>query len=202
MTNLSRVIIVVSVKTDEMTFPFVGNNLAIDFLNTQIVDRGEIIELLNEPQDLYDWACEAGISVDSNVKNQELVGSLELRRALKDIFLSVLNNQTIPKKTYKIFNQYLLNHLTEQKLTSVNGVLVLQPIHKKLSIDNLLGFVANEAALLLTSKKINKLKRCSNPKCILLFLDISKAGKRRWCSMDVCGNRAKAANHYINSKQL
>ena len=39
-------------------------------------------------------------------------------------------------------------------------------------------------------------RRCANPACVLLFLDISKSGRRRWCDMATCGNRAKAAAHY------
>ncbi|MEL6323421.1 MAG: CGNR zinc finger domain-containing protein, partial [Pseudomonadota bacterium] len=33
------------------------------------------------------------------------------------------------------------------------------------------------------------------PTCTLYFHDVSKNHKRRWCSMDICGNRAKAAAH-------
>jgi predicted RNA-binding Zn ribbon-like protein len=39
------------------------------------------------------------------------------------------------------------------------------------------------------------IRRCANPACVLLFLDVSKSGRRRWCDMATCGNRAKAAAH-------
>ena len=45
---------------------------------------------------------------------------------------------------------------------------------------------------LLTGARLDKVKRCANPECGWLFLDDSRAGKRRWCSMTSCGNRAKA----------
>jgi predicted RNA-binding Zn ribbon-like protein len=38
-------------------------------------------------------------------------------------------------------------------------------------------------------------KECDGHDCGWLFLDTSKAGRRRWCSMDVCGNRAKAQRY-------
>lgn len=188
-------------KINEISFPFVGNNLAIDFLNTQCADREEIIELLNEPQDLYSWATEAGITVDDSVMNRDLGDSLKFRQALKEVFLAVLDLQIVPKRSLKIVNKYLLHDLSEQQLVSLKGKLEIQPIQRKHSLERLLGQIANEAALLLVSEKIDKIRRCSNQKCILLFLDTSKSGKRRWCSMNVCGNRSKAANHYVNSKQ-
>ena len=46
-----------------------------------------------------------------------------------------------------------------------------------------------------------RVRRCANPECGWLFLDDSRAGKRRWCSMSSCGNRAKARRHYHRSKE-
>jgi predicted RNA-binding Zn ribbon-like protein len=54
---------------------------------------------------------------------------------------------------------------------------------------------------LLTGAKLDKVRRCANPECGWLFLDDSRAGKRRWCSMSSCGNRAKARRHYHKSKE-
>ncbi len=54
---------------------------------------------------------------------------------------------------------------------------------------------------LLTGSKLDKVKRCANPECGWLFLDDSRAGKRRWCSMSSCGNRAKARRHYHKSRE-
>ena len=49
--------------------------------------------------------------------------------------------------------------------------------------------------------KLDKVRRCANPECGWLFLDDSRAGKRRWCSMSACGNRAKARRHYHKSRE-
>ncbi|GEM_PF-547226 len=55
------------------------------------------------------------------------------------------------------------------------------------------GFVCND--------KLSRFRSCANPNCPLYFYDISKNGRRRWCRMEVCGNRAKAADHYHRSRQ-
>ena len=44
-------------------------------------------------------------------------------------------------------------------------------------------------------------RECANQRCLWLFLDDSKNSTRRWCSMQACGNRAKAQRHYLRSKQ-
>jgi predicted RNA-binding Zn ribbon-like protein len=53
----------------------------------------------------------------------------------------------------------------------------------------------------LAGPRLDRVRRCANPECGWLFLDDSRAGKRRWCSMSSCGNRAKARRHYHKSKE-
>jgi predicted RNA-binding Zn ribbon-like protein len=46
-----------------------------------------------------------------------------------------------------------------------------------------------------------RVRECANNRCLWLFLDDSKNGTRRWCSMQACGNRAKAYRHYLRQKE-
>ena len=55
--------------------------------------------------------------------------------------------------------------------------------------------VAWSAADLLTSGDPDRLRQCAGPGCGWLFYDQSRGGRRRWCSMEDCGNRAKAQRH-------
>jgi hypothetical protein len=48
---------------------------------------------------------------------------------------------------------------------------------------------------------LDRVRRCANPECGWLFLDDSRAGKRRWCSMSSCGNRARARRHYHKGEE-
>jgi predicted RNA-binding Zn ribbon-like protein len=56
--------------------------------------------------------------------------------------------------------------------------------------------VALSARELLLTLPCRRLRICAGNECGWLFLDSSKAGRRRWCSMADCGNRAKARRHY------
>ena len=54
---------------------------------------------------------------------------------------------------------------------------------------------------LLVGPRLARVRRCANERCLYLFVDDSKSGTRRWCSMAACGNRAKAHRHYVRKKQ-
>jgi predicted RNA-binding Zn ribbon-like protein len=53
---------------------------------------------------------------------------------------------------------------------------------------------------LLTGAHLARVRECANGQCLWLFLDESRNGTRRWCSMSACGNRAKAHRHYARLK--
>jgi len=55
--------------------------------------------------------------------------------------------------------------------------------------------VARALALLIAGGPGAGVRRCANPACVLYFRDRSRARRRRWCSMAVCGNRMKVAAH-------
>jgi predicted RNA-binding Zn ribbon-like protein len=60
--------------------------------------------------------------------------------------------------------------------------------------------VARDAVLLVGGPLLARVKECENPECSLLFLDDSQARRRRWCSMDRCGNLAKVAGYRSRSR--
>lgn len=57
-----------------------------------------------------------------------------------------------------------------------------------------------DAADLLTSDRLDRVRRCGDKRCGWLFLDLSRNRSRRWCAMETCGNRAKARRHYARHK--
>jgi predicted RNA-binding Zn ribbon-like protein len=66
---------------------------------------------------------------------------------------------------------------------------------------SLLAPVLWSAGDLLVGDRLASVRLCANEKCRWLFLDDSKSGTRRWCSMSSCGNRAKAHRHYLRRAQ-
>ncbi len=62
-------------------------------------------------------------------------------------------------------------------------------------LDAMLWPVARDAAELLVGQDPARIRLCAASACERLFLDKSKAGRRRWCQMETCGNRAKAQRY-------
>jgi predicted RNA-binding Zn ribbon-like protein len=64
----------------------------------------------------------------------------------------------------------------------------------------LLSPIAEAIGDLVCERDFTLVRKCEGPTCTLWFLDVSKGHARRWCSMAVCGNRAKAAAHRVRAR--
>ncbi|MFZ0886969.1 MAG: ABATE domain-containing protein [Candidatus Binataceae bacterium] len=73
-------------------------------------------------------------------------------------------------------------------------------IEARPSAAGILASVLWSAADILVGPDCARVRQCANERCLWLFLDDSKNGTRRWCSMQACGNRAKAHRHYLRHK--
>lgn len=69
----------------------------------------------------------------------------------------------------------------------------LIPVPQGAPADALAALTALDALRLVSTGALSTVRRCANPHCVLLFLDSS--GRRKWCSMRLCGNRMKVARH-------
>ena len=184
-------------KKDDSPFLFIGNNLAIDFTNTVIVKNGEVVDLLANGVDLAQWTHDAGLSVDTKrFSPTDFSTVLKLRAAIQKIIDAMMNDSPSPRSALATINQHLAQFSSQQVLRYKDNEYILQPAQTKLTADGLLSRLAQEAADLLSSPQARQIKRCSNKDCILTFVDTSRSHKRRWCSMDTCGNRSKVATHY------
>jgi predicted RNA-binding Zn ribbon-like protein len=181
-----------------LRFEFVGNNVAVDFINTEIAIRGKLLDLLQKEVDLIGWAQEAGFNIKPQLSPDDLSTALSLRWALKEVFQSRIDRAPAKRNALAIINQHLANHGTHTvlQINKTDGYYELVPDETASTISGLLANLAYEAANLLASSQAERLKRCGNADCVLIFVDISRGQKRRWCSMDTCGNRVKAAKYY------
>ncbi|MFF4367421.1 CGNR zinc finger domain-containing protein [Streptomyces sp. NPDC001594] len=63
------------------------------------------------------------------------------------------------------------------------------------------AWMAARNYLELLGSAAGRIRKCASETCILHFHDTSRNGTRRWCSMAVCGNRAKASRHYARTRE-
>ena len=171
-------------------------DLCLDFANTRYY-RGQATptETLNAPADLAAWAKAA-----RSPTAREFEAVLALRETI-----------------YRLFNAQTEGKAAPRDLDALNHALAQAPARTTLKrgregyswdleakAGTALAFLAPvlwSAGDLLTGPRLDRVRRCANPECGWLFLDDSRAGKRRWCSMSACGNRAKARRHYHKSKE-
>jgi predicted RNA-binding Zn ribbon-like protein len=189
---------------------FIAQHPALDFLNTIATPKDVPIEWLGDGRDLVDWLERAGMieaAVASALrasKNPQKLDEVakrarEFRQWLR-AFVTRYMGKPIPRGAVKALgplNKLLANGDSYQVVEagSDGHPLRLRNIRKWASAGEVLQPLAEAAADLVCHEDFRLIRACGRPPCTLLFLDRTKAHARRWCSMAVCGNRAKAAAH-------
>ncbi|EMH2963976.1 ABATE domain-containing protein [Burkholderia multivorans] len=186
--------------------PAPADTLSIDFANT-LYWRGTEppTETLRTIDDLLAWcrdqagvpacvadACRAGI--DDGPAG--LAHALALREALYRLFLAQAEQREPQAEDLKQVGAFLAEASPRVALARVDGRYAWRIEPPGATLGALLSPVLWSATDLLGGVRLAKVKRCANDACQWLFVDDSKNGSRRWCSMSSCGNRAKAYRHY------
>ncbi len=127
--------------------------------------------------------------------------ALALREALYRIFSATAMSATPAVTDIEALNQALAHTPPRTQLRHTDTGYAWQVAKLRPAVSDLLAPVLWSAADLLTNARLARVRRCANDKCLYLFVDDSRNGTRRWCSMSMCGNRAKAHRHYAKSKQ-
>ena len=175
--------------------PMLGDHLAMDLLNTEARDDGKAVEFWDSDAEVLHWLARYGIAPATQSEtfaSGELLNQAKALRKLARQLITGFKDGKTPEISE--LNQYLHAFDTAPHLArDAEGKLTLNRVSHTDSIGSLLGPVAEAVAELLVEGKVDLIKQCEHPDCILWFYDRTKAHKRRWCSMALCGNRHKAA---------
>jgi predicted RNA-binding Zn ribbon-like protein len=126
---------------------------------------------------------------------ETFAGALALREAISALVTATVVGDSAPAPAVRCVNQWLALPPQRPVLHLEAGVAVLGPVPAARTPRGVLAMIAADAAELLGTDLRERLRICPGPGCRGRFLDDSPAGRRRWCSMAVCGNRNKAAMH-------
>jgi predicted RNA-binding Zn ribbon-like protein len=165
---------------------FWGGDLALDFANTLEGARGEPPDKdhLTSYADLLTWTRRAGALPErARPRAGDLERARELRAAISDVFTAVATDERPPRGAVRSLLAVHADAVREG--TIEDGDWVWAGAHP----DRPLWPIAVAAVDLLRSDRLARLKLCGN--CCWLFLDRSRNGSRRWCSMDECGVHTK-----------
>jgi predicted RNA-binding Zn ribbon-like protein len=186
-------------------FLFVGNRPILDFLNTSPVLAQGPTELLPDFEALVRWLV-ASETVKST-KTKSLIRSwnkspqaaaflkelIAFRERLRDAVLRMENGSGAPDDFVKEVNARLADYPPRAALRKRDGRLVMELLLDPQKPADLWAVFIHGAADLLTEIETGRLRRCES--CVLHFYDTSKKGSRRWCSMNICGNKIKVATY-------
>ena len=127
--------------------------------------------------------------------------AIELREALHRIFAAIAEGAVAASADLAAFNDALEAAAERSRMGLRDNAYVWEIALPARTAVGLLSPVLWSAADLLAGPRRDRVRQCANPLCRWLFLDETKGGNRRWCSMAACGNRAKAHRHYLKRKQ-
>jgi predicted RNA-binding Zn ribbon-like protein len=196
---------------------FIADNPGLDFLNSIAVPVDTEVEWLASGEDLLAWIKQAGLVPDQVLtafRRSAVAGELDAiaaqARALRDWFKPFVHkhmgrplepralrqleplNQLLARE--QGFGQIVVQDRRQPRGTGVSG-LAWRPQRRWDSPQSLLLPLARSLADLVCTEDFTNVKACKGPACTLLFIDRTRGHARRWCSMAICGNRAKQSAH-------
>ena len=190
----------------------VGGAAVLDYLNTCDGRRPgtglrEVVDKLGNLEDIVHWFHHVGLIDEPEHQHfvalvrrsswhtvtafQQLI---DFREALYRLLLPMALDHDTDPASLDALNQALADTADQRLLVlTPAGVIWRWRVGEDLGsmTAGFIGRLAVQAAALLTSGDMARLKACATPDCDWLFLDTSKNGRRRWCQMNVCGAREK-----------
>lgn len=172
-----------------------GDHLAMDLLNTEASNGGATVEYWNSGDDVLRWLERHGLVPARGDSTLDFARLLTQAKALRTVARELI----VQRKEDKVgdistLDAYLHEYLSAPHLArNSDGGLTLTRVARADEVASMLGQVAEAVAQLLVDGDFDLVKQCQHPECVLWFYDRTKAHRRRWCSMALCGNRYKAA---------
>jgi predicted RNA-binding Zn ribbon-like protein len=177
---------------------------AFDFLNTLELEDGALVERLTSYDDAIDWLAGHGVIRDRNTLDQTgrtvddraaaLTRFVDARTALRDVAHAVAHERSPDAAAIAVVNHTLGARERIQLVAADDGVR-LGHTHVGDPIDDVLARIAEPIVREIGAGRDDRIRICANDTCRWIFYDESRAGRRRWCDMATCGNRAKARRH-------
>jgi predicted RNA-binding Zn ribbon-like protein len=175
-------------------FIFLSGRLCLDFAQTGAkYGVGAAYERLHEPADLTDWFSESQLGISGvGVTPAELEAALGLRESIWHAANAARQRLAPSAEDIEVINQAAAMPGLRPQLAANGATRTWQA---PVTATAALSAVARDMIDLLSGEQLQRLRKCENPNCQLMFVDTSRPGKRRWCLMERCGNRVKTARY-------
>jgi predicted RNA-binding Zn ribbon-like protein len=177
------------------------------FVNTSHVARGRVVDDLATPEAAVLWFSErsfihadardrllAAYAVDPSLGIADLALVRRVRDSLRGLFEAAVTRRPPTAADLRTVNRTLRTQYVYVLVPAADGIS-LGHRHVGDPIDGALARIAEGVARELSQGTPERLRICESAECREVFMDRSRTGRRRWCDMATCGNRAKAARH-------
>ena len=189
--------------------PLIGCDLALDFTNTSSGRGHEThFEHLRAAENVVAWARHAKVLApadgdwilqalqgDEGLAARLLKRALALREIIYAIGADVAAHRRAAPESVDALAHVHAACIAKARLAPHGAGFVWSWAPQEAPIEAVLGPIALSALTLLTQADLSRIKQCQGDHCGWLFLDTTKNKSRRWCEMEVCGNRAKQKRH-------
>jgi predicted RNA-binding Zn ribbon-like protein len=183
---------------------FIGGLVCIDFCNTtDHLHSPPMYDYFKDYGTLLDWAKAAGVLPKNDAsspasKNRSFADLLTARDQILRLLWPISRGEKPANTDLAAFNRRLQKVSSGLRLSVVKGRYVLSGSSDD-PLERIHTAVVRSAADLLVSGQFARIRHCGE--CGWIFYDNSRNHLRRWCTMKICGNRAKARRHYQRVKK-
>lgn len=195
-------------------YRFLARNLCLDFANTADWHESEQpVELLPSYSDLLVWGQQAGVleagdaarllrAAEREPESAVAVygRAITLREAIFRIFRGIARREPTVAGDLAQVNDELIRAYRHRRVAAEDKGYEWEWVDDDTALDSVLWRVTHAAAELLTSSSLERVRQCAGDPCGWLFYDTSRNRSRRWCTMEGCGNRAKARRYYVRRR--
>ena len=198
---------------------FIADSLGLDFLNSIATPVDAPVDWLGSGDGLLQWLAEARLvpadtldELKARAMPAELDQVAEQARALREWFRKFVRKhmgRPLPARALQELgplNELLQRDETFSQISRHHqrdgDRFELQVMRRWRSPETLLLPIAEALAKFVVEEDFTRVKACEGQNCTLVFADHTRGRARRWCSMAICGNRAKQAAHRNRLKNI
>jgi predicted RNA-binding Zn ribbon-like protein len=192
----------------------IGGDSALDFINTVTGRDRQPRDWLDSYARLLEWATLVRLLPEKNLRalakklrdepaaaTRALSRAKELREELFALVSAVASGNAPPKSALAALREHWLAGSEAHELRFENGRVIADVRADAADFDLIAAMVGYRMVEHVMPQPVDRLRMCGGANCSWVFIDSSKAGRRRWCDMAVCGNVAKTQRFYARARK-
>jgi predicted RNA-binding Zn ribbon-like protein len=172
------------------SFRFDAGAICLDFAHTGGEGRYAVFESLREPGDLGEWLAQPPLRavMTGPVTAHDLAAAKALRQAIWEVAHARAAARPLPVAAVSVINEAAAEPPLVPELRAEGTAATWR---SPVDATQALSTLAREMIQLLSGPLAGRIRECASDNCPLVFVDASRPGARRWCTMERCGNRHK-----------